>query len=303
MKRIHSLFIFYFTVISLLSATGIYAQKWAVSNGNLYVDPIEAYVGIGLTNPAYHLDVSGQLNASEYFLNGSKIGVWYQTPTNDLYYSSGKVGIGTTTPSSDLSVAGEIDISGSRLHVGTNGNIGIGTSSPAARLHVKGISGTSEIMRLTDYGDHSELRIHVTGSRTEFQSWGEAAATNPTIPAPLILNPSGGSVGIGTTNPGSYKLAVNGSVHAKEVVVETGWSDFVFEDDYRLPPLAEVEQHIKTHKHLPDIPSAEEVAANGVSVGEMQARLLQKIEELTLYVIELKKENEALKQRVNELEN
>jgi hypothetical protein len=94
-----------------------------------------------------------------------------------------------------------------------------------------------------------------------------------------------GNVGIGTTNP-THKLAVNGTIKAKEVIVETtGWSDYVFDDDYALQPLAEVEAHIKTNKHLPGIPSAVEIAEQGVSVGDMQARLLAKIEELTLHVI------------------
>lgn len=104
-----------------------------------------------------------------------------------------------------------------------------------------------------------------------------------------------GHVGIGTPDPGSFRLAVNGSVRAKEVVVETEWSDFVFEDDYDLPSLAEVERHIAEKGHLPDVPSAAEVAAEGVSIGAMQATLLQKVEELTLYLIDLKKENDALR--------
>lgn len=79
------------------------------------------------------------------------------------------------------------------------------------------------------------------------------------------------------------------------VVTETGWSDFVFDDDYNLPSLNEVENFINENNHLPDIPSAEDVEENGVSVGEMQAKLLQKIEELMLYVIEQQKEIEMLK--------
>jgi transposase len=95
-----------------------------------------------------------------------------------------------------------------------------------------------------------------------------------------------GNVGIGTTNP-THKLAVNGTIKAKEVIVETaGWSDYVFADYYVLAPLAEVEAHIKEHKHLPGIPSAAQVAEGGVSIGDMQARLLAKIEELTLHAIE-----------------
>jgi hypothetical protein len=75
-----------------------------------------------------------------------------------------------------------------------------------------------------------------------------------------------------------------------------GWSDFVFENDYSLMPLEEVEQHIHQYKHLPGVPSEKEVRENGVNVGEMQSKLLEKIEELTLYVIRLQKQ-------VHDLEN
>jgi hypothetical protein len=104
-----------------------------------------------------------------------------------------------------------------------------------------------------------------------------------------------GNVGIGTVNP-QNKLDVNGIIRAKEVKVETGWADFVFNDDYRLKPLSEVNAFIQENKHLPEIPSATEIKENeGVNLGEMQVKLLQKIEELTLYIIQQEK-------RINELE-
>jgi hypothetical protein len=104
-----------------------------------------------------------------------------------------------------------------------------------------------------------------------------------------------GNIGIGTINP-SYLLDVLGTIRAKEVKVDlNGVADFVFDSNYKLRPLSEVEQYVKEHKHLQEIPSAKEVEQNGVSLGEMQNKLLQKVEELTLYVIELKKENELQK--------
>ena len=112
-----------------------------------------------------------------------------------------------------------------------------------------------------------------------------------------------GRLGVGTGNPGSFRLAVNGNIRAKEIKVETGWSDFVFEDDYDLPTLDEVEKYIKTHRHLPEIPSAKEVEENGVELGKMDSKLLQKIEELTLYIINQQKEIKALKEKVSDMEN
>ena len=93
----------------------------------------------------------------------------------------------------------------------------------------------------------------------------------------------------------NYTLSINGKMRANEVKVYTGWADYVFEDDYELRSLKAVEKFIKKHKHLPDVPSAKVVEKNGIFVGEMNATLLRKIEELTLYMIDLKKEVETLK--------
>ena len=80
-------------------------------------------------------------------------------------------------------------------------------------------------------------------------------------------------------NP-AYPLSVNGTIEAKEVIVQTGWSDYVFDKGYRLKPMSEVEKTIEAEKHLPGMPSAKEVAAHGVSVGEMEAKLLAQLEEV-----------------------
>jgi hypothetical protein len=124
-----------------------------------------------------------------------------------------------------------------------------------------------------------------------------------------ILIDNVGNVGIGTTTPGSFKLAVEGKIGAHEIVVTTaGWPDFVFEPTYNLMPLSELNTYIQENKHLPEIPTTAEVEENGISVGEMNAKLLQKIEELTLYVIELKEDhveqnklNQAQQEEINEL--
>mgnify|MGYP000748724498 CR=1 FL=1 len=94
---------------------------------------------------------------------------------------------------------------------------------------------------------------------------------------------------------------MNIRIRTTEIVVETGWADFVFEDDYQLRSLEEVESYIAENGHLPDVPSAQHVEENGVTVGEMEATLLQKVEELTLYMIELKKQNDSLQSEIDDL--
>ncbi len=113
-----------------------------------------------------------------------------------------------------------------------------------------------------------------------------------------------GNVAIGSSTTGTHKLAVDGTIGAREIVIEVGdWSDFVFEDDYTLPSLKDVETHIKENGHLKDIPSAQEVEENGVSVGEMNAKLLQKVEELTLYIIDQQKSIERQQQEIDALKH
>jgi len=109
-----------------------------------------------------------------------------------------------------------------------------------------------------------------------------------------------GNVGIGVTSPSS-KLTVNGIVKCKEVQVTlTGWPDYVFDKNYTLGSLNDIEQYINTHKHLPGVPSAGDIHDNGVKLGEMDAILMQKIEELTLHLIVLNKKVEAL-EKENEI--
>ncbi|WP_422079423.1 fibronectin type III domain-containing protein [Ulvibacterium sp.] len=109
------------------------------------------------------------------------------------------------------------------------------------------------------------------------------------------INYTTGNVGIGTTAQANYRLAVDGTVHTKEVKVDlVGWADYVFTEGYDLPTLEEVEEHIKKKGHLINIPSTAEVEANGIELGEMNRLLLEKIEELTLYILHQEKKIERL---------
>ncbi len=112
---------------------------------------------------------------------------------------------------------------------------------------------------------------------------------------------TGGKIGIGTDNP-LYDLDVNGTIHAKEILVSIpGGADFVFEEGYQLRPLNEVNAFIQENKHLPEIQSAADMQENGVNMNDFQIQLLQKIEELTLYIIQQDQQIQELKQQVNNL--
>jgi len=112
-----------------------------------------------------------------------------------------------------------------------------------------------------------------------------------------------GRVGIGTNDP-QNKLSVDGTIWATKVKCSlTDAADWVFEEDYELRSLNEVEDFIKENKHLPEIPSAEEFRQNDLDIAEMDNKLLQKIEELTLYLIDQNKEIEAMKKEIQQLKN
>jgi hypothetical protein len=156
------------------------------------------------------------------------------------------------------------------------------------------------------HGDMDEVRIYNRAlSETEI-----AQIYNSTFPEfsafcnQLFCDDRG--VAIGTTNiPDGYKLSVLGKIIAEGVKVEmqTNWPDYVFDDGYKLRSLQEVDRYIKEHHHLPEMPSATEIKNNGLDLGEMNAKLLQKIEELTLYQIELLKKLEQQENRIQSLEN
>ncbi len=179
------------------------------------------------------------------------------------------------------------------------GNLGIGTSQPAAALHV---SMSNPSLKVTATANNREIKLEPGNGAIE--SSNATLQLNRFSTRDVALAVGGGDVGIGTAAPDA-KLTVKGTVHAEEVKVDLSvpGPDYVFEKDYPLASLDEVAKYIGQNKHLPDVPSAKEMEENGVDLGEMDMILLRKIEELTLYVIELKKENAALDLRISIIES
>jgi hypothetical protein len=203
---------------------------------------------------------------------------------------SNRVGIGNRSPSYMLDVNGSFrqtggdflidgnNTVGGKLKIIQNGNVGIGMNAdlPEALLHLNGS------FRQSSVGEFNVDAPYTVGGRLR-----------------ILQN---GNVGIGTTNPGSYKLAVEGMIGARQVKVTAApWADFVFRKGYRLRPLSEVEAYIKANGHLPDVPSEAQIAKEGNDLGNTDAMLLQKIEELTLYLLEQQKKIDSLTQEIKQL--
>lgn len=190
----------------------------------------------------------------------------------------------------------EMELSGSILIHRTNSN-----EPPSSMLFAQDLpydhDGWGEYgieYKIGSSSDHSE------GGLNFWKPWGNSydGTTHNSI---LFLH-NNRNVGIGTNDPSS-KLTVNGWIKAEgiKIIQNVVGADFVFEKDYDLMSLDQLESYIDTNKHLPGIPSAEEMKEQGVNLNEFQGKLLQKIEELTLYMIKLEKKNQELEKHIKAL--
>lgn len=193
------------------------------------------------------------------------------------------------------------------------GNIGIGTTTPQTKLDVRGAL-TLEVWAnpsiFTGTGDtelnryllllNSNLKASASGLKAGGILVSDTYAYANPGKNDLVVK---GNVAIGTTTTGTNKLAVEGTIGARRIKVQqSAWADYVFHEGYQLPSLQKIEQFIKCNKHLPDIPSEAEVVKDGIDLGEMNKLLLQKIEELTLHLIDVNKQLGDLKKRMTTME-
>ena len=169
-----------------------------------------------------------------------------------------------------------------------------------SRIFIRGVGDYTDNIYIGKYclsENHTQMRLNICDDK-----WGDDCVVIGTEAGSdlwkgLFYFYNNGKIGINTSTP-QNELDVNGTIRAKEIRVESDWADFVFKKGYNLPTLKEVKRHIDENGTLPGVPSEKEVKANGVNLAETDVLLLQKIEELTLYIIDLKQEIEDLKSQI-----
>src|SRR5260221_863775 len=254
-------------------------------------------------------------DAGQYFFRG-----------RDFILSEGKLAIGVSTPPSSskffvangythfhllddpIGLGDMLSLSGQAGYTFGVNSYGVLQQKLITNIGANyAINGNDGVTPYTVAGSTKSPIIQFDSAQGAVNIYGEngsgADYRTPVLNLGLSVAPTG-FVGIGTASP-DQKLTVKGIVHAQEARVDLSvpGPDSVFGTTYKLPTLEEIKIYIDQNKHLPEIPSAKEMEKKGIQLGEMNMLLLKKVEELTLYVIELKTENEEVKIRLNKIEN
>lgn len=293
------------TTLNKLAVSTLYGTasdktvKIETSSGYINLGPKNtAFAHIETDRPTFHFNRPIQVQGTISSYNGTNLSLCAgsTTPRITVLNSNGNVGIGKTNPTSLLDVNGKITV------------LGLDISDKTANQ-------TKAVLARLEEGSNTSLSVKAYNTQpTKCKMFAIEHYFGNRINSAINFHRGGAYTGghieflvhdglkIATLNQAG--LDVDGIIRAKEVKIEsTIWADYVFAEDYNLPSLTEVKEHIEANKHLPGIPSQSEVTSEGVNLGDMQVLLLQKIEELTLYTIQQQEMIEALKKEVSELKN
>ena len=290
------------------------AQSWVSGTNKLYASPDTTKVGIGITSPTERLHI-----------NNGALKIGNSSSASDRNKNLLKFGNGNYVTIGEWEADNMLSFKASKYNF-TNGNVGIGVSNPQYKLDINGkvllhsdVNGRSyfhwdshTLIMGAPVGTYAVSKLYLmsggssTGSLYSEIKLFTANGENNQV-AKIKLNTmencwinTPGYIGIGTENP-QHKLDVRGAIRANEIYVnQANGADFVFDKDYNLRPLSEVNAYIQQNQHLPEIPSAKEMQENGVNMNELQIQLLQKVEELTLYIIQQEKEIQELKNQIQQ---
>jgi hypothetical protein len=318
-------FIYLFFVTFTITITTSQAQNAFPATGN---------VGIGTSSPIGPLDVVGTGGSFSASARVSALFVQDHTNYRGVYLgydNAGQIGIiapCTSNTSSNLAFWNYKSAGGwfESLRITSDGNLGVGTANPGAVLTVTNHTPLIQLFDLdTNPADGSSIGKLAFGSgQTEWASIEGIRTGSSYDDVTQIRFSTSYSTGVGgdgnnkermrltpqgnllinktTQTNAAYKLDVNGNIRANQIVVNTTGADFVFSPSYRLLPLSKLNKFIITNHHLPEITPAKEMQVEGLNVGESQTRLLQKVEELTLYLIEKDKQVNAQQKELNQQE-
>lgn len=299
-------------------STGSATNYWAINGSNhIYNTNAGGRIGINTNNPGARLEVFGDalISGGGPFKirdenSGNQSQVRFEkndgTPTHQITH------LGGTNP---LLMILKVPASTYDWVMDANGRVGMGLSNPSVKLHLFGSSG--EQLRLDATTDPQlglaqdgvlkgvlrlggdDIVLGAPGSNSAGRLIFRLGAADR-----MMVHPDG-RLSVGTATPATgYLLSVNGKIISEEVRVEldVNWPDYVFKPGYKLPSLKQVENFIQKNHHMQGIPSAQQVKNEGIELGDMNKRLLEKVEELTLYLIQQSKEIDALKNKVAVLE-
>ena len=211
-------------------------------------------------------------------------------------YANTTIANTTLTNATAIGANAEVGANNAIVLGDANAKIGIGISIPTAKVEINNVTAGTSGLKFTQ----------LTSASAAGASSGKVLSVDATGNVVLVPDATGSQsnyfatpVGVGVQPNTGFMLSVCGTVRAKEVTVETGWCDFVFDPNYKLRSLSTLKNYINANHHLPEIPSAQEVEKNGVPLAQMTSKLLLKVEELTLYIIKQNEKIEQLERKMN----